>query len=174
MTYVPPEPFVWRFCAICGGKLAIAHDGESERPHCAGCRRFYYRNPIPATCCFVAREDGSLLLTRRAFEPCQGEWSLPGGYIELDETAEESALRELREETGLVAQRLRLLGISTKPSALSGAIMVIGYVAEEWSGTLQPSGDALELRFFGRHARPQLPFSVHTELLALYDASLGG
>ena len=170
MTYTLPEPFVWRFCAICGNELTPADDGESIRPHCPACRRFYYRNPVPAACCFVARDDGALLLTLRAVEPCKGEWSLPGGYIELEETTEESARRELREETGLEARRLRLLGISTKPSKISGSVMVIGYVVEEWAGTLQPGSDALDLRFFASAERPPQAFTAHQELLGIYDS----
>jgi len=171
MSTHAPEPFVWRFCPICGARLSIADDGQSEQPHCAECHRFYYRNPVPASCCFVAREDGALLLTRRAVEPCIGAWCLPGGYVELGESAEEAALRELHEETNLLAARARLLGVSTQQSAISGAVMVLGYVIEDWSGlaSMRPDTDSSELRFFPRDERPPLPFAAHRELLALYD-----
>ncbi len=171
MTEQPPEPFAWRFCPICGKALAHDHDGQSAQPHCASCRRFYYLNPVPATCCFVARSDGALLFARRAVAPCKGRWCLPGGYLELGETAEEGALRELREETNLRASRVRLLGVSTHPSPVSGAVMVLGYVVEDWTGLggMRPDTDASELRFFRLEERPALPFAVHRDLLALYD-----
>lgn len=175
MAYEPPEPFVWNHCGTCGRALVIAHDGQSNQPHCPDCRRFYYRNPVPAACCFVSRGDGELLFARRAVEPCRGGWSLPGGFIELGETPEEAALRELREETNLRATRARLLGVSTRQSPISGAIMVLGYVVEDWEGEdeMRPDSDALALGFFARGARPELSFSVHRELLALYDRSRG-
>lgn len=174
MTYEPPEPFQWNHCATCGRPLVIAHDGQTDKPHCPACRRFFYRNPIPAACCFVSRDD-ELLFAQRAVEPCKGGWTFPGGFIELGETAEEAALRELREETNLRATRATLLGVSTRQSPVSGAIMVLGYMVEEWAGedVMQPDSDALSLGFFPRGARPELAFSAHRELLALYDAFHG-
>lgn len=173
MSYELPEPFHWNYCGTCGASLVITHDGQSDKPHCAKCRRFFYRNPIPAACCFVRRERDELLFAQRAVEPAKGHWCLPGGFVELGETTEEAALRELREETGLHAAHARLLGVSTKQSPVSGAVLVLGYLVDEWTGELQPDSDAMDLRFFRRHERPQIPFSVHRELLELYDAQHG-
>jgi len=172
MTYVPPEPFAWRFCGACGRELVILHDGQSDKPHCTVCRRFFYLNPVPAACCFVARAPDELLFAQRAVEPHRGAWTLPGGFIELGETTEQAALRELQEETNLVAERARLIGVSTKQSPVSGAIMVLGYLIEDWRGEeqMRPDSDAMALRFFKKHERPEVPFSVHRELLAIYDA----
>lgn len=171
--FVVPEPFAWNHCPICGAPLIIHHDGESDRPHCKPCRRFYYRNPVPAACCFVRREDGALLFAQRALQPCKGDWTLPGGFVELNETTEEAALRELIEETGLRAPRARLFGASTKQSPVSGAILALGYLIEDWEGELRPDGDAADLRFFATQERPIVPFSVHRELIALYDEVYG-
>jgi ADP-ribose pyrophosphatase YjhB (NUDIX family) len=171
MESKPPKPFAWNFCPICGAELAVAHDGQSDRPHCPRCHRFYYRNPVPAAACFVRRPTGELLFAQRAVEPCKGEWTLPGGFVELGETTEEAALRELREETGLIARSARLIGVSTRQSPLSGAIMVLGYLIEEWDGEqdMRPDTDAMDLRFFHRHERPDPPFRVHRDLLQIYD-----
>ncbi|HNR31869.1 MAG TPA: NUDIX hydrolase [Candidatus Hydrogenedentes bacterium] len=165
-----PEPFAWNHCPICGQLLIVAHDGQSEVPHCPPCRRFYYRNPVPAACAFLRRGSDELLFTRRAVDPAKGEWSLPGGFMEIGETPEETVLREIQEETGLEARNPKLLGIRSKPSPVSGSIMVVGFVIEDWEGEPRPDTDALELGFFSRSARPRLAFSVHRELLALYDA----
>lgn len=171
MTYVPPAPFEWRYCGTCGRELIVIHDGQSHAPHCTVCRRFFYRNPVPATCCFVRRAPDELLFAQRAVHPAKGEWTLPGGFLELGETTEEGALRELREETNLRADRVRLIGVSTKQSPVSGAIMVLGYLIEDWQGEedMRPDTDAMALRFFKKHERPQLPFPAHRELLELYD-----
>ncbi len=166
-----PKPFAWNFCGICGNELIIAHDGQSDKPHCPDCSRFYYRNPIPAACCFVRRAPDELLFAQRAVHPCKGEWTLPGGFVELGETTEEAALRELLEETNLRASSARLIGVSTKQSPVSGAIMVLGYIVDQWEGEdeMRPDTDAMDLRFFKKDERPNLPFSVHRELLDIYD-----
>jgi 8-oxo-dGTP diphosphatase len=163
------KPFPWNYCPVCGGAIAREHDGEKERPYCVACRRFFYRNPAPAVCCLVGRDD-EVLLVRRAVEPCLGEWSLPGGFIEAGETSEEAAVREMREETGLRVKGLRLIGVSTQQSRYYGAVMVLGYAVQEWSGDLRAGSDALDIRFFPRDNRPLLPFPAHVELLGMYDA----
>lgn len=170
MSFVLPEPFAWNYCGTCGDQLIVAHDGQSDKPHCPRCRRFYYRNPVPAACCFVRRGPDELLFAQRAVEPARGHWCLPGGFVELGETTEQAALRELLEETGLRAERARLLGVATRQSPLSGAVLVLGYVIEDWEGELTPDSDALDLRFYKKGERPKMPFDAHRELLELYDA----
>ncbi|MBW7863160.1 MAG: NUDIX hydrolase [Candidatus Hydrogenedens sp.] len=173
MTWQPPTPFAWNYCATCGGKLAPAHDGERELPWCAACNRFFYDNPVPACCVFVADGAGRLLFTRRAMEPCLGRWTLPGGFMESGETAMGCALRELAEETGLTARGARLIGSSFGGSTLYGCVLVLGLVIEGWEGVPKPGSDASELAFFARDERPDVPFHAHRELLAVYDGLNG-
>jgi ADP-ribose pyrophosphatase YjhB (NUDIX family) len=163
-----PAPFAWNFCPICGDSLALRSDGESDRPHCHRCSRHYYLNPVPAACCFVTHGD-ALLFVQRAVEPCLGQWTFPGGFVEVGETTDEAALRELREETGLVGRDARLIGASTQPSKLSGAVTVLGYVVRDWSGTPNAMSDAMDAKFFAHGERPPLAFQAHRDLLALFD-----
>ncbi len=170
MSHVEPAPWAWNYCPICGGPLQCAHDGESMRPHCAPCRRFYYTNPAPAVCCFVANEKGDLLVVQRAEEPCRGQWSFPGGYMEVGESGEETARRELWEETGLEAVRWRLFGARAQGVCAEGAVLLLGYVAEEWHGALKAPEPTMTLDFFTPEQRPPLCFHLHRELLADYQA----
>lgn len=162
--------FSWNYCAICGGELIQADDGQSIRPHCPSCKRFYYSNPAPAACCFLTDSEGRLLLVQRAIEPRKGLWTLPGGFVELGETTEEAALRELREETGLVGSGARLLGVSTRPSRMSGGIIVLGYFVDEWEGEVKPDTDAMDYGFFMPDERPEIAFEVHRDLIRIYDS----
>ncbi len=162
--------FQWNHCPICGGKLVSADDGQGVRPHCATCVRFYYSNPVPAACCFLTNDTGELLLVQRSIEPRKGMWTLPGGFVELGETTEEAALRELREETGLTGRGTHLIGCSTSPSRLGGGIIVLGYRIEHWEGEIVAMTDAMAYGWFGRDDRPPIAFEVHMELLEIYDA----
>jgi ADP-ribose pyrophosphatase YjhB (NUDIX family) len=89
--------------------------------------------------------------------------------MEANETAEQCALRELREETALHAASARLLGASMGQSPLSGSVVVLGFVIDAWEGQPYPDSDAADLGFFARDARPDIAFQAHRDLLALYD-----
>ena len=60
----------------------------------------HYQNPKP-TATLICPRDDEILLVQRAFDPGRGEWGLPGGFLELGETLNQGAIRELKEETNL-------------------------------------------------------------------------
>lgn len=164
-----PRPLEWNFCPTCGVKLVETHDGQSHRPHCADCYRFFYHNPIPAACCFVRRNEDELLFVQRSVEPRKGLWTLPGGFVETGETTAEAAIRELEEETALIGKVAGLVGASSRPSRLSGGIVVLGYLVDEWEGDPVADTDAMDLGFFTKENRPEIAFEVHRDLIATYD-----
>lgn len=78
----------------------IVPDGENrERVSCLDCGHLFYENPKIVVGAVVVHDD-RILLCRRAIEPRQGFWTLPAGYLELDETPAEGAAREVLEEAG--------------------------------------------------------------------------
>lgn len=163
----------WNFCPITGEPLVPADDGQSMRPYSAGARRFYYSNPVPAACCLVTQGD-AVLFVQRAVEPRKGFWTVPGGFIEVGETPEQAALRELEEETALIGTEAILLGVRGKPHRDAGGVIVIAYRIPVWRGTLRPASDAMAAGFFGPDERPPLAFDAHAELLADFDAWRAG
>lgn len=165
-----PAPFAWNYCPICGQGLHLHFDGESDRPYCAPCARYYYRNPAPAVCCLVRNAEGGLLVVQRAEDPCRGEWSLPGGYMEIAESCEEAVCRELAEETGLRARNLRFFDVRTQGSATHGAVLLLAYHVETWDGELcSPDGQSA-LGFYTKENRPPLCFDLHRHLVADFEA----
>jgi 8-oxo-dGTP diphosphatase len=71
--------------------------------------------PLLASDCVCFDGRGRLLLIRRGHPPFEGMRALPGGFVEVGETVEDACRRELREETGVRAGRLRLIGIYSRP-----------------------------------------------------------
>ncbi len=88
--------------------------------------------------------------------------------MELGETVEEAAVRELLEETGIIAKQIQLLGASAQSSKTAGTILVLGFVIEKWDGKIKAGSDVSEAKFFKYDQIPSLPFSAHKELLQLY------
>lgn len=72
--------------------------------------------PWMAADCIVFDKHDRLLLIRRKKPPFEGQFALPGGFIEVGETTEQAALRELREETGIVGTTPRLVGVYSDPN----------------------------------------------------------
>ncbi|MBM3835111.1 MAG: NUDIX domain-containing protein [Verrucomicrobia bacterium] len=100
------EPYRhFRHCPRCGEKLEIAPE-PADQFQCGRCRFAYYFNPAIAAAAFVSRPDGTVLFIRRAKEPAQGKLAIPGGFIDIGETAEEALRREIREEVNLDATSL--------------------------------------------------------------------
>lgn len=87
------------YCPKCGSPHFEVNDEKSKK--CADCGFVYYFNASAATVSFILNDKGELLVCRRGKEPAKGTLDLPGGFIDLYETAEEGIAREVREETGL-------------------------------------------------------------------------
>ena len=101
----PLEKF--RFCPVCGSRRFVENNFKSK--HCHDCGFTYYANACSATAAFIRDAHGGLLVAVRGKEPAKGTLDLPGGFVDMDETAEEGVIREVREETGLAITRPRYL-----------------------------------------------------------------
>ncbi|MFC1620128.1 NUDIX domain-containing protein [Candidatus Neomarinimicrobiota bacterium] len=128
----------------------------------------HYENPRPAVT-VVAVQNGNILLVQRAVAPALGEWCLPGGFMELRESAAEAARRELKEETDLSATNLSLLGICPFPGGIEQDLLVLGFVAEGINGTIKPGDDALDAQYFPFHDHPRVAFRCHREIIRQYQ-----
>jgi ADP-ribose pyrophosphatase YjhB (NUDIX family) len=94
------------YCPSCGSSDFAVNNFKSKKCRCCGFT--FYANPSSATAAFIVR-NGNLLVARRGKEPAKGTFDLPGGFVDMDETAEEGMCREIMEETGLRVKQLHYL-----------------------------------------------------------------
>lgn len=97
------------FCPTCGAELGTVALEDRDRLWCPDCEEVVWRTPVP-TAGVVVREGNRALVAERG-PPREGQWTVPGGFLEYDESAPEAAARELREETSVRVEPgdLRLL-----------------------------------------------------------------
>jgi 8-oxo-dGTP diphosphatase len=104
-------------------------------------------------------EDDSVLLVQRKFEPFQGAWALPGGFVEYGERTEDAVIREVFEETGLKTSTQLLLGVYSDPHRdPRGHTVTVVYLLQKMSGALSAGDDAQTVKFFKRNELPALAF----------------
>ena len=89
----------FEFCPRCGSKPFNINDERSR--HCTNCNLTYYANASASTAAIITNSKGEVLLTTRAFNPAKGMLDLPGGFVDMNETAEEAIIRELKEELNI-------------------------------------------------------------------------
>jgi len=143
-----------------------------NRLFCEICRAPIYENPVPATSLVVIDGEKGVVLVKRDVEPKKDYWCLPGGFVELGETPEQAALRELREETGLIGQIDKLLGVTADTSDRYGNVLMIGYLVKRFNGRLTPGDDAAAVAYFQPENLPEIAFSSHQHFLEVYYASV--
>lgn len=93
----------------------------------------------------IPSEEGVVLI-RRGSDPFEGQWALPGGFVEVGETVEQAATREAAEETGLAVEIARLVGVYSDPERdPRGHNVSVAFLARVLSGQMQAATDASEV-----------------------------
>jgi len=165
-----------KYCPICSSELKPREEGGRMRPACENCGYVHYVNPVPGVGLLIEK-DGGLVLIKRGHPPHQGEWTLPSGFVEADESAEEGAIREAEEETGLKVEIIELAAINSFPEGPPVSGIMIFYRMRPIGGELQAGDDAVDAQVFLPDDMPRLPFRTHREMVAEWldkFASQGG
>jgi ADP-ribose pyrophosphatase YjhB (NUDIX family) len=160
----------YKFCPRCGNELTRQFLDGRQRLSCTNnsCDFIYYHNPIPAAGAVVIK-DGKILMVRRSVIPKKGWWCLPAGFMEWSEHPTETAVRELKEETGLDVKLKSIFEIySGQDDPRMNAVLIL-YLASVNGGELMAGDDASEVKFFGFDELPEkIAFESHIQALADY------
>lgn len=123
---------------------------------------YKYPHPAVTTDCVVFGFDGKelkVLLIERGLDPYKGMWAFPGGFLRMDETAEECARRELREETGLELDKVRELGsFSGVDRDPRERVISIAYYSLARHSDVKGGDDAAKAKWWAIDDIPQLAF----------------
>jgi 8-oxo-dGTP diphosphatase len=111
-------------------------------------------------------DTGDVMLIKRGIEPGLGMWAQPGGFLEIDETVREAAIRETLEETGLVVEPGRIVGLYSRVEA---AVVVVAFEARIVGGVPTVTRESLETRPFAPEAIPWPEVAFQTSIRALRD-----
>jgi len=161
------------YCRRCGHQMREAQAAGRTRLICPDCGFVLYQNPVPGAGVLVEMEGGVVLI-RRGHDPFEGRWALPSGFIEADESIEEAAIRECREETGLDVELIELFGVDSFPEGPGQSGIIIFYRARPIGGELRPGDDAAEAAVFAPDALPEdMAFRTHRTVLSRWAALLG-
>ncbi len=156
------------FCSRCGSSLQFGMvDGEDrERLACPDCGHIVYVNPRLVVTVFPITETGEIVLIRRGIEPGKGWWAQPGGFLEVDETVNQAAIRETWEETGLLVEPGEIIGLYTR---LEAAVVTLAFEARIVGGIAAPTPEATEVQAFAPEDIPWSGIAFSTTTWALRD-----
>jgi ADP-ribose pyrophosphatase YjhB (NUDIX family) len=147
---------------------------------CGTCGFTVYAHSQPTACALVVDDRGRLLLARRAGEPEQGKWDLPGGFLEEGEAPLDGLRRELMEEAGLDVEPLEFVGVwidrygsgREAPFTLN-----LYWTARVLAGEPRAADDVSELRWFDPTELPpdeEIAFHVPEVILEVARGGLAG
>jgi 8-oxo-dGTP diphosphatase len=113
-------------------------------------------------------ENSRVLLVKRAYPPLQSQWSIPGGVLEVGELVRDAAIREAREETGLIVEPADLLGVYDRvlrnaEQRVQYHYVLIDFLCRRVAGDLAAASDAAEVRWFTREELPALKLAEDTQ-----------
>lgn len=157
-----------KHCRNCGAPVAYVVPADDSRPRavCTACATIHYENPLNVVGTVPVWQD-RVLLCRRNIEPRRGLWTLPAGFMELDETSSQGALRETDEESGA---RVELQGLFSVLNVAKVGQLHLYYRAAMLDTHLAPGPETIEARLFTEAEIPWNELAFHTvrETLRLF------
>jgi ADP-ribose pyrophosphatase YjhB (NUDIX family) len=153
-----------KFCSYCGNEFEENIRKQSIQLNCSVCGKTTFQNPIPVALLLVQVNNG-VLLGRRNIYPKKGSLCIPGGFIEINETWEEAAKRELFEETGLEVESSTIKHFETTSIKEQNVLLIFGYSTKilKELPVFKPNNETTEIVVTEKLI--DLAFSSHTDVL---------
>lgn len=157
-----------KYCRECGTAVQYLIPADDSRPRavCPVCATIHYENPLNVVGTVPVWGE-QVLLCRRAIEPRHGLWTLPAGFMELNETTAQGAQRETDEEAGV---RIELQDLFSVLNVARVGQVHFFYRARMLDTTMNPGPETLEARLFYEHEIPwdELAFRTVKETLTFF------
>lgn len=144
----------YKYCPQCTGKF---HYVEKNSLVCEKCSFHYYVNARPCNAMILENEKADILLVKRKFDPGKGLWDLPGGFIDIQETAEESMIREAKEELGISIKNINYINSTADTYTFKGITyytICFIFTAQTDDIEIKPADDAESFQFFPKDQLP--------------------
>lgn len=151
------------YCSFCGTQFSSE---QSYPRHCNNCQNVTYINPLPVAVVLISVGD-SILLIRRNIEPKKGKLALPGGFLEVNESWQQGAAREVWEEIGLKISpdEISLFDVQSTPE---GNVLIFGL----WKGeskilnmNFAESAEVSEIQWVRAGEETEFAFPLHEKVV---------
>ncbi|GHO44338.1 NUDIX domain-containing protein [Ktedonospora formicarum] len=154
-----------KYCPVCATLLIEKELFNARRLACENCGFIFFLNPKVVVVVVIQR-NGRFLLGKRNIDPGKGKWGFTGGYVDQNESVEEAALREVKEETNLDIQLEGLIGVYSQHGSPHIIIAYQGRILDNNIQNLTPQVEEVsELGFFAPDTLPDLAFPSNRSIL---------
>lgn len=145
----------FRYCPRCRTELEDREAYGRIRRVCPNCRFVQFIDPKVSVGVLALTSNDTVLLVKRAMEPAQGSWCLPGGFMELGESPQQAAIRECKEETGFDLAIDRLLNVFYYEDYRGSGVLILYRGVIAGGAAARPGEDVSEVRLFGPDELPE-------------------
>jgi len=158
------------YCPNCGNICTVIDDNGIKREHCSKCNFINYKNPYPCVSVLIVNKHNEVLLGKRHKNSIYPEkWCLPCGYMEYNETYVEAAIREVKEEVGILISPKGIINVVSNKLNNNINSLVIVLIAEyNEDEKIIPNDDITEVSFFNINNLPPLAFEADNFIINKY------